>query len=123
VENDLLTNKKASALLRDSEQAAVDHQDKPIELRVIDQSAWDEFIHSNVTVPEHITRYLNGRDQEPLPMTEKEVHSLEKIVEDYHSVKAPFYISMSLTLQQTGRPWAYVPEAGKFVTGFTLGKE
>ena len=63
------------------------------------------------------------RDHSGSGFTEKEVHDIESETESFHNVSAPYHISMSITMQQSGRPWAYLKEAGEYLTGLTLGRE
>jgi len=119
MENDLLTNKTAGALLRDSELDVVATGLRPVDLRTIEQ--WDNYIGRDVTLPPIIKDWLAQRP--PVPIDEIFVHQAEDFTTWFHGVKPPYYITMSITLQQTGRPWAYVPEAGQYLTGLTLGKQ
>jgi hypothetical protein len=114
--DDLLSNRSPAALGRDAERDIVARGDKPIELRLIDPSAWDQFVDHDVTIPP-LTRAAR-----PGGFTTEEIHALEQAVQEYHGIKPPYHISMSVIMQQTGRPWQWIPEAGEFLTGFTLGK-
>lgn len=121
-ENDVLTNKSAAALLRDSELNVVATGLRPVDLRTIPLEQWDNHIGRDVTLPAIIKDWLTQRPS--VPIDECFVHQAEDFTASfYHGVKPPYYIWMSITLQQTGRPWAYVPEAGAFMTGMVLGKD
>jgi hypothetical protein len=120
---ELLTNKSAGALLRESELELVNRAEKPLNLKTLITSRLENYIGRDVTIPDEVAEYVKtwGPVKEGEDRTQI-IHALEETVEKFHGVKPPFYIYMSITLQQTGRPWAYVPEAGKLMTGFVLGK-
>jgi hypothetical protein len=121
VENDLLTNKKNSALLRDEEKLVVtEGRNTIIDLRPIPKSEWDHWLNYDVTAPPAIARYLHGRDS---ALNKDEVHAIEIATEKFHGVTDPYFITVSPTLQSRGRPWAYIEAAGKFLTGLTFGKK
>lgn len=121
MENELLTNKTAGALLRDAELELVNGiTSHPVCLRSITKCAWDSYIGHDVTLPRNLAKAIAGRNR---PFDTDQVHALEIAVEQHHGVKPPYYIAMSITLQQTGRPWAYIPKAGDYLTGFTLHKQ
>jgi hypothetical protein len=120
VENDLLTNKTNAALLRESELEIVQRAEPPVDLRTVPPEQWDNYLQHDVVIPPELHGFLPDGDFGLLE--EYEINAVEEATENFHGVKPPYYIYMSLTLQQTGRPWAYVPEAGQYLTGLTLGK-
>ena len=89
----------------------------PVDLREIPREQWDNYIDRDVTMPPSVQTVPST------PLTEAQVHAIEEGTEKFHAVTQPYYIHMSFTLQQTGRPWLFEPEVGKFLTGLTLGKE
>ena len=89
----------------------------PVDLREIPREQWDHYIHRDVVLPPSVPLVSS------VPFTKAKVRAIEEEVERYHGITPPYFIHMSLTLQQTGRPWYFIPEAGKFLTGLTLGKE
>lgn len=117
--NDLLeTNKTAGALLRDAELELVKRKEPPVDLRTIPLEQWDNYIGRDVVLPAIIKEWLDARP--PAAIDETFVQQAEEFTEQHHDVKTPYYLTMSLTLQQTGRAWAYVPEAAPYLTGLTL---
>lgn len=122
MQNDLLTNKNAGALLRDSELDVVKHAEPPIDLRTVPLEQWDNYIGRDVSLSPFIASCIKPGLHHGAHYKKKAVETLEEMVEHHHGVKPPYYIAMSITMQQTGRPWAYVPEAGQYLTGLTLGK-
>jgi hypothetical protein len=119
VENDLLTNKKNSALLRDTELEIARRGEAPVPLHSIAKDHWDRYLDRDVTLPPNVAHYLHGR---ATPLSKEEVQSIEIATEKFHGVTKPYYVAMSLTLQKKGRAWGYIPEADEFLTGLTLGK-
>jgi hypothetical protein len=127
--SDLLTNKSAAALLRDSELDIARRKQPPVDLRTVPLEQWDNYLEHDVVMPSELRHFLDLREYENIHATkefvsldEKAVHGFEEWTEKFHGVKPPYHIYMSITLQQTGRPWKYVPEAGAYLTGFILGK-
>jgi hypothetical protein len=122
MENDLLTNKTNAALLRDSEQEIVRAKIRPINLRKVPLEKWDRYLEHDVTLPRKLQNWFDEDAAFEFPLSKKQIHEIEEDIEKYHGVQPPYYIGMSLTLQLTGRPWAYVEGAGKCLTGLTLEK-
>jgi hypothetical protein len=118
--NDLLSNRSAAAMARDAELEIAKAKISPVDLRTMPLSVWDNYIDYDVVIPEELQHMLDGCST---PLDKEVVHAMEIAMERLHNVKPPYYIAMSLTLQQTGRPWRYVPDASLYLTGFTLGKE
>lgn len=85
----------------------------------------DDFLDHDIALAPTVREYLATRKPfaDVGPFAEAEVHALEVSMELYHGVEEPYYIHMSLALQQLGRPWQFEETAGQFLTGFTLGKE
>jgi hypothetical protein len=123
MENDLLTNKTNAALLRDSEQQIVRAKIRPINLRKVPVEKWDRYLEHDVTLPRKLQNWLDEDAAFEFPLSKKQIHEIEEDIEKYHGVRPPFYIYMSLTLQQTGQPWVYVKKAGQYLTGLTLSKK
>jgi hypothetical protein len=119
----LLSNKSAAALLRDAELELIKRAEKPVDLRTVPLKQWDSCVDRDIIIPDDMQELLIPDELLPRPFNEKIIHALERGVEKFHHVKPPYHIRMSITLQQTGRPWAYVPEAGQYLTGFILGKD
>ncbi len=119
IAEDLLTNKSAAALLRDSELDISRRKQPPVDLKTVPLEQWDNYLEHDVTLPEPIAHLLKSMPVAPNPTI---VHQIEQTVEEFHNVKPPYHIYMSITLQQTRRPWKYVPEAGAYLTGLILGK-
>lgn len=85
----------------------------------------DDFLNRDVTLSPTVREYLATRKPFAAagPFDTAEVEALEALMELYHGVEEPYYIAMSLALQELGRPWQFEEAAGQFLTGFTLGKE
>lgn len=124
MENDLLTNKKNAALLRESEREIVRHKIKPVDLREIQVAEWDKYLNRDVTLPPDVEAYLKADYTQTHALTEKEIHAIEVAVENYHGVPplSDYAITMSMVMQETGKPWKYERGAGKYLTGLTLIK-
>ena len=118
--DDMLSNRSPAAMARDAEADVAAHGPGPVDLRSIPKDQWDRFIDFDVTLPPAVQTYLADYPVGQ-PLTTEEVQNMEIAVEQWHGVSEPYYIAMSLTLQQSGKPWAYV-QSDKF-TGFTFGKE
>lgn len=120
--NDLTTNKTPAALLLESEQELVAAKLPPVELRTVPRAEWDSYINRDVTLPPSVFGFLLERN-DGQPLTRTEVETIETNTEVFHGVSEPYHISMSLTMQRTGRAWTYLMEAGEYLTGLTLGKD
>lgn len=124
---------------RRAELAIIAHAAGPVDLRKLfypDQAyggrileprtlPLDEFVDRDILLAPLVREYLDTRKPfaEVGPFTAAEVEALENEMEMHHGVREPFYIAMSLALQELGRPWQFEEAAGQFLTGFTLGKE
>jgi hypothetical protein len=93
-----------------------------VDLRNVPRAQWDEHLYCDVILPPMAIGFLLERDSSR-PFTEKEVHTIENETEWFHNISPPYYVHMDIGLQQTGRPWHHVEEAGHFLSGLTLGKE
>jgi hypothetical protein len=119
--NDLFfSNKSTAALARDAEAECAKHGPAPVNLRAIQRGDWDNWLNCDVTLPPAVQKYLAAHPKGQ-PLTSDEVQNLECVVEQWHGISPPFYVTMTLTLQTIGRPWQYVETQN--LTGFTLGKD
>ncbi len=119
--NDLFfSNKSLAALARDAEAESAKCGPAPVDLRAIPREEWNKWLNCDVTLPPTVGAYLAAHPKGQ-PPTSDEVQNLECVVEEWHGVSSPFYVSMSLTLQAVDKPWQYVETEN--LTGFALGKE
>lgn len=118
LDNPLASNKSFAAHARDSERSAAQGPG-PVDLRIIDCSAWDIFENQQLIIPEGVRSFLRGHDGTPLPP--ETVQSLEEAVEKFHGITPPWSVTMEIHTQQTGRA-AMFPEHGYEPTGFVLDR-
>lgn len=76
----------------------------------------EHHLHSNsqLFVPEHIARYIEGCTF-PIGMDEKDMILTE--MEKFHQTK-PYTIIMDLLMEKIGRTYLFIPEVAKYETGF-----
>ena len=114
--NILTSNLTGAALWKEHEERLA--LDKPplVDLRTIPREQWLEYFGRDVMPSPEIQKYLDGR--EPGPLSQDEVQMLEIAMEKFHGITEPFYITMGIDLQTTGRTWTFIPEAAPYMSGF-----
>lgn len=117
LDNPLASNKTIAAHVRDSEAGLADAQLRPVDLRSIPREQWDAYLDHHLALPPHLLDAIAGGPVDP-----QLVPGLEAAVEQFHGITAPYAVTMTMTLQKTGRPWSEAPEAADAMTGFVLDK-
>ena len=121
--NDLETNQTNAALLRDTEREIAQRAEPPVDLRSVPREQWDRFLDWDVTLPAIVKVFLERKERLSESFTRAEVHAIEEATELHHAIEEPYHVTMSPTLQTTGRAWAYVWETEPYLTGLVLGKK
>ena len=69
-------------------------------------------------MPPDVLAYLAGCE---FPLSEGEVHMIEKKMDRMHNLTAPHQIGMSLTIQQLGVPYEFLFQLASegIITGFS----
>lgn len=122
----LESNLTNAALLRDAEREIAARAVPPLDLRGIPRAEWTRHLHAQLAIPEGIRRYLAGEltgAPPSFPLDRATVHAMERQVEEWHGITAPWHVAMELPVSQHGRAWRHVPEAAPYLTGFVLGKD
>jgi len=93
----------------------------PTDLSQIDPTEHHLHDHSQLFVPEHIARYIQGCTfyiqgcTFPIGLDEKNMILTE--MEKHHRTK-PYTIIMDLLMEKIGRTYLFIPEVAKYETGF-----
>jgi hypothetical protein len=117
---DLETNRTAAAELRESEAELVRRPIPLLDLRTVPRERWDSMLDRELVVPPTIASLLPDVEY---PISGEQADAFADGIAMFYGIAPPYYVEMSIRFQQTGRAWAYVPEAAPYVSGFYFSKE
>jgi hypothetical protein len=103
-----------AARTKQAEEKKVQDAVPPLDLSQIDPSQHHLHSNSQLFVPEHIARYIQGCT---FPLGDDERNMILTEMEKYHRTK-PETIIMDITMDQTGKTYFFIPEVAKYETGF-----
>jgi hypothetical protein len=103
-----------AARQKQMEEKTVQDAVPPLDLSQIDPAEHHLHDHSQLSVPEHIARYIQGCIF-PIGMDEKNMILTE--MEKFHRTKS-YTIIMDLLMEKIGRTYLSIPEVEKYETGF-----
>jgi ribosomal protein L37AE/L43A len=109
------TNQTPEASVRDIEREIIASAIPPknlIEIPVEQRADCDQF---SVVVPGDIQNYLNNAEY---PLSADEVNMLEDRIMAHHNVEDPACIALCPSFAKSGKAWRFLPEVGKYETGF-----
>jgi hypothetical protein len=96
------------------EEEIVQNAVPPLDLSQIAPSQHHLHSNSQLFVPEHIARYIQGC---AFPLGDDERNMILTEMEKYHRTK-PETIIMDISMDQTGKTYFFIPEVAKYETGF-----
>jgi hypothetical protein len=103
-----------AARQKQREEKKVQEAVPPLDLSQIDPAEHHLHDHSQLFVPEHIARYIQGCT---FPLGDDERNMILTEMEKYHRTKAETII-MDITMDKTGKTYFLIPEVAKYETGF-----
>lgn len=118
---DLLeSNLSTSAMVRNDEMELVRRPIPLLDLRTVPREQWDGVLDRELVVPPTIASVLPDADY---PLSGEQADAFADGVAKFYGIETPYYVALSIQLQQTGKTWLYVPEAAPYVSGFYFSKE
>ena len=85
-----------------------------VDLSQIDPAEHHFHDHSQLFIPEHIARYINGCT---FPLGDDEKNMILTEMDKFHRTKT-YAIMMDLLMEKIGRTYHFIPEVSKYETGF-----
>jgi hypothetical protein len=96
------------------EEKKVQEAVPPVDLSQIDPAEHHLHDHSQLFIPEHIARYINGCT---FPLGDDEKNMILTEMDKFHRTKT-YAIMMDLLMEKIGRTYHFIPEVSKYETGF-----
>jgi hypothetical protein len=116
----LESNRTLSAMVRDDEAELVRLPIPLLDLQTVPREQWDAMLDRDLMVPPAISSLLSDATY---PLSGEQADAFATGIETFYGITPPYYVHVSIRLQQTGRAWAFVPEAAPYLSGFSFNKE
>ena len=103
-----------AARQKQREEKKVQDAVPPVDLSQVDPAEHYLYDHSQLFIPEHIARYINGCT---FPLGDDEKNMILTEMDKFHRTKT-YAIMMDLLMEKIGRTYHFIPEVSKYETGF-----